>query len=229
MEAAWAYQHRPNVTGFLLRRQKSLALSDEVKQIAWKAQYRLHKRYKAFAARGKNKNQIVTAFGRELLGFIWAIAVKDRTAAEARSSSLKTATRDVFLDSSADDSAGPTKRRTLLCSMRNGLRPQPARLVRGSSRRIMSMRFRPANIRVINRRASSSAVIGPAVQPNAQSSPAGTCSRYAARRSRLRCQNGARRQGFASPRQKAARPCRLRAVPAKAIIATGGSGGNTSR
>src|SRR5579872_877201 len=74
-EAAWAYQHRPNVTGFLLRRQKSLALSDEVKHIAWKAQYRLHKRYQALAARGKNKNQIVTALGRELLGFLWAIAV----------------------------------------------------------------------------------------------------------------------------------------------------------
>lgn len=75
VEAAWAYQHRPNVTGFLLRRQKSLALSDEVKQMAWKAQYRLHKRYLAFARRGKNKNQIVTALGRELLGFVWAIAV----------------------------------------------------------------------------------------------------------------------------------------------------------
>jgi hypothetical protein len=44
------------------------------------------------------------------------------------------------------------------------LRPQPARLVRGSSRRIMSMRFRPANIRVINRRVRAWAVIGPAVQ-----------------------------------------------------------------
>jgi transposase len=76
VEAAWAYQHRPNVTGFLLRRQKSLAISDEVKQIAWKAQHRLHKRYKAMSARGKNKNQIVTAVGRELLGFIWAIATK---------------------------------------------------------------------------------------------------------------------------------------------------------
>jgi len=50
-------------------------LGDEVKQIAWKAQHRLHKRYQAFAARGKNKNQIVTALGRELLGFLWAIAV----------------------------------------------------------------------------------------------------------------------------------------------------------
>jgi transposase len=74
MESAWAYQHRPNVTGFLLRRQKNLALSDEVKAIAWKAQQRLHKRYKTFTLRGKNKNQTVTAVGREMLGFIWAIA-----------------------------------------------------------------------------------------------------------------------------------------------------------
>jgi transposase len=75
VEAAWAYQHRPNVIGYLLRRQKDLAISDEVKDIAWKAQQRLHKRYKAMAARGKNKNQIVAALGRELLGFIWAIGV----------------------------------------------------------------------------------------------------------------------------------------------------------
>jgi hypothetical protein len=49
-------------------------------------------------------------------------------------------------------------------SMRYGFRTQPAHLVRGSSRRIMTMRFRPANIRVINRRVCSSAAIGPAVQ-----------------------------------------------------------------
>jgi transposase len=84
VEAAWAYQHRPNVTGFLLRRQKSLALSDEVKQIAWKAQHRLNKRYKAMSARGKNKNQIVTALGRELLGFIWAIATNVEKQQQAR-------------------------------------------------------------------------------------------------------------------------------------------------
>jgi transposase len=75
-EAAWAYQHRPNVIGFLARRQKNLAISEEVKKIAWKAQQRLHKRYKALESRGKNKNQIVTAVGRELLGFIWAIAIE---------------------------------------------------------------------------------------------------------------------------------------------------------
>lgn len=76
VEASWAYQHRPNVTGFLLRRQKNLALDEGTKQIAWKAQYRLHNRYKKLAGRGKNKNQIITALGRELLGFVWAIAVK---------------------------------------------------------------------------------------------------------------------------------------------------------
>jgi len=76
VEAAWAYQHRPNVTGYLLRRQKNLALTEEAKKIAWKAQQRLHNRYKVFAARGKNKNQIVTALGRELLGFVWAIALE---------------------------------------------------------------------------------------------------------------------------------------------------------
>jgi transposase len=76
VEAAWAYQHRPNVIGHLLRRQKNLAISEEAKQIAWKAQQRLHKRYQAMAARGKNKNQIVAALGRELLGFIWAIGVR---------------------------------------------------------------------------------------------------------------------------------------------------------
>jgi len=52
-----------------------LALSEEAKKIAWKAQQRLHKRFAAMAARGKNHNQTVTALARELLGFMWAIAV----------------------------------------------------------------------------------------------------------------------------------------------------------
>jgi hypothetical protein len=45
-----------------------------------------------------------------------------------------------------------TERRVLVCFMRQALWAQPAFLVRGSSRRITIMRFRPANIRVINRR-----------------------------------------------------------------------------
>ncbi len=59
---------------------------------------------------------------------------------------------------------GPRKGEPSRKTVRNGLRTQPANSVRGSSRRIMSMRFRPAHISVINRRASHWAVIGPAVQ-----------------------------------------------------------------
>ena len=75
VESAWTYQHRPNVQGRVLRRQKSLALSDDAKRIAWKAQQRLHKRFTSMAARGKERGKIVTALARELLGFMWAIAV----------------------------------------------------------------------------------------------------------------------------------------------------------
>jgi transposase len=49
--------------------------SAEVKEIAWKAQHRLHARYRALTGRGKCKQQVITAIGRELLGFIWAIGV----------------------------------------------------------------------------------------------------------------------------------------------------------
>jgi transposase len=82
VEAAWAYQHRPWVGGVLLKRQQGL--DPEIKEIAWKAQWRLHTRYKKLSARGKNKNQIVTAVGRELLGFIWAIAVRTEARGKAR-------------------------------------------------------------------------------------------------------------------------------------------------
>jgi len=61
---------------------------------------------------------------------------------------------------------GPRKGEPSTRIMRYGLRTQPAPLVRGSSRRIMSLRFRPAYISVINRRASAEAVISSVVQKN---------------------------------------------------------------
>ena len=73
IEAAWAYRHRPAVGDALRKRQASV--STEVKAIAWKAQHRLHARYRALTARGKCRQHVVTALGRELLGFIWAIRV----------------------------------------------------------------------------------------------------------------------------------------------------------
>jgi len=74
VEAAWAYQFRPWVGGYLAKRQKDL--DAEIVEIGWKAQHRLHSRYQKLLAAGKNKPQIVTAVGREMVGFIWAIAVK---------------------------------------------------------------------------------------------------------------------------------------------------------
>ena len=74
VEAAWAYRHRPSVGTTLAMRQKRA--SPEVKEIAWKAQHRLHSRYRKLLAKGKNKQKVVTAVARELLGFIWAIGVE---------------------------------------------------------------------------------------------------------------------------------------------------------
>jgi transposase len=77
IEAAWAYRHRPSVGGALRKRQATL--TDEIKAIAWKAQHRLHARYRKLLGRGKCPSQVVTAVGRELLGFIWAIGVAVET------------------------------------------------------------------------------------------------------------------------------------------------------
>ena len=71
VEAAWAYRHRPAVSRALRIRQAPL--SEAVKAIAWKAQHRLHARHRKLLGRGKSPQQVVTAVGRELLGFIWAI------------------------------------------------------------------------------------------------------------------------------------------------------------
>jgi hypothetical protein len=92
---------------------------------------------------------------------------------------------------------------------------QPAPLVRGSSRRIMSLRFRPAYISVINRRASSWAVIGPAVHcRKLKAHPQERVPAEAAHRRSIampeRCSQA--RVRFAVPTP--ARPCLLRAVPA---------------
>jgi transposase len=73
VEAAWAYRYRPAVGAALRKRQATV--SAEVTEIAWRAQHRLHGRYRALTARGKCKQQVVTAIGRELLGFMWAIGV----------------------------------------------------------------------------------------------------------------------------------------------------------
>jgi transposase len=84
MEAAWAYRHRPAIGATLRKRQEGR--SEEIKEIAGKAQPRLHQRYRCLVGAGKDKRKVVTAVGRELLGFIWAIGVQ----VESNSSSHRT-------------------------------------------------------------------------------------------------------------------------------------------
>lgn len=74
IEAAWHYRHRARVIGALRRRQEGL--DEQTIGIAWAAQERLNRRYRQLVARGKCKQKVVAAVGRELLGFIWDIATR---------------------------------------------------------------------------------------------------------------------------------------------------------
>jgi transposase len=79
VEAAWAYRYKPRVGPTLRSRQRELDV--EVRQIAWKAQGRLHHRYVRMLARGKSPQRALVAMARELCGFIWAIAQRTPIAA----------------------------------------------------------------------------------------------------------------------------------------------------
>jgi transposase len=72
IEAAQAYSHPARISRAILKRQE--AVSEPIRQIAWKAQLRLCARFRRLAARGKSRNRVVTAIARELSGFMWAIA-----------------------------------------------------------------------------------------------------------------------------------------------------------
>ena len=70
VEAAWQYRHHPFLGPALQRRQRGAPAATIA--IGWRAQRRLHRRYRSLAARGKTKQLIVTAVARELPGFLWA-------------------------------------------------------------------------------------------------------------------------------------------------------------
>jgi transposase len=72
IEAAWHYRHRPGLSRAL--RARRVGQPAAVCAIADKAQHRLHDRYRRLVGRGKSTQKAVVAVGRELLGFMWAIA-----------------------------------------------------------------------------------------------------------------------------------------------------------
>jgi len=70
-ECSWAYRHPPRVGKDKQARVE--AVPRGVREIAWKAQHRLYKRYRDLIRKGKLKTVVITAIARELAGFIWAI------------------------------------------------------------------------------------------------------------------------------------------------------------
>src|SRR5205823_1760637 len=70
VEAAWHYRHRPTIGRALANR--SQGQPDEIVSHAWRAQQRLHRRYRHLLGHGKRTPVAVAAVARELVGFLWA-------------------------------------------------------------------------------------------------------------------------------------------------------------
>jgi transposase len=70
VEAAWHYRHRPTIGRALALR--SAGQPPAVVAQAWRAQQRLHRRYRHLVGHGKRSPVAVAAVARELVGFIWA-------------------------------------------------------------------------------------------------------------------------------------------------------------
>jgi transposase len=72
IEAAWNYRAPARISRDLLKRQEGL--SQEVKDLSWAAQTRLHYRYQHLTkVKHKKATVAAAALGRELSGFVWAL------------------------------------------------------------------------------------------------------------------------------------------------------------
>jgi transposase len=79
VEAAWHYRHRPTIAGALRRR--TAGQPPGVVSHAWRAQQRLHRRYRHLVGHGKRPPIAVVAVARELVGFLWAAMTRPAIAA----------------------------------------------------------------------------------------------------------------------------------------------------
>ncbi len=70
IEACWAYRHPPRLAGGLA--QRSQGQPPAIRAQAWRAQQRLHRRYRHLVGHGKRPPVAVVACARELIGFLWA-------------------------------------------------------------------------------------------------------------------------------------------------------------
>lgn len=73
VECAWSYRYPPAMSAAIKKRQEGVPAN--IQAIAWKAQIRLHKKYRHLILdKGKSAQVAITAVARELLGFLWAAA-----------------------------------------------------------------------------------------------------------------------------------------------------------
>lgn len=71
-ETAWCYHYPARVTQTIHKGLEDQ--SKAIRDISWKAQTRLSKKYKDLLRKGKKANVAIIGVARELLGFMWAIA-----------------------------------------------------------------------------------------------------------------------------------------------------------
>ena len=70
VEAAWHYRHSPRLGRAIAGRIQGQP--QDVVAHAWKAQQRLHRRYRHLVGHGKRAPIAIIAVARELVGFLWA-------------------------------------------------------------------------------------------------------------------------------------------------------------
>jgi len=74
VESAQAYRWSPKVSAALTTRQTGQ--SKEIKDLSWRMQNRLSKRYRALRARGLMDSKCIVAIARELAAFLWELQHK---------------------------------------------------------------------------------------------------------------------------------------------------------
>lgn len=74
VECSQHYRKAPKIGAALSKRQDEQP--KKVKELSWRMQHRLHKRYVKLKARGKRENKAIVAIARELSAFIWELQNK---------------------------------------------------------------------------------------------------------------------------------------------------------
>ena len=74
VECAQHFRRSPKIGVALTQRQ--IGVNKEVKELSWRMQHRLNKRYVKLKKRGKEENKCIVAVARELVGFLWELMNK---------------------------------------------------------------------------------------------------------------------------------------------------------